>query len=48
MAVKLTKQAINRSLDIAGMREALEQALELDVLIETTRYARDAGVQRRS
>jgi enoyl-CoA hydratase len=36
LAVKLTKQAINRSLDIAGMRQALAQALELDVLIEST------------
>lgn len=38
-AVKLTKQAINRSLDIAGMREALLQALELDVMIETAESA---------
>ena len=36
LAVKLTKQAINRSLDIAGMREALRQAFDLNVLIETT------------
>jgi len=36
LAVKLTKQAINRSLDIAGMREALRHALELDVEIEST------------
>jgi len=35
-AVRLTKQAINRSLDIAGMRQALLQALELDVIIETS------------
>ena len=35
-AVKLTKLAINRSLDIAGMRQALLQALELNVLIETS------------
>lgn len=38
-AVKLTKLAINRSLDIAGMRAALLQALELDVLIETSETA---------
>ncbi len=38
-AVKLTKLAINRSLDIAGMRAALKQALELDVLIETSETA---------
>jgi enoyl-CoA hydratase len=35
-AVKLTKQAINRSLEAAGMRQALLQALELDVIVETT------------
>jgi enoyl-CoA hydratase len=39
LAVTLTKQAINRSLDIAGLRQALLQALELDVLIETTETA---------
>ncbi len=36
LAVRLTKQAINRSYDIAGMRQALLQALEVDVLIEGT------------
>ncbi|MGH8430137.1 MAG: enoyl-CoA hydratase/isomerase family protein, partial [Solimonas sp.] len=36
LAVKLTKQAINRSLDAAGLREALAQALETDVAIETS------------
>jgi enoyl-CoA hydratase len=39
LAVSLTKQAINRSLDVAGMRQALLQALELDVIIETTETA---------
>jgi enoyl-CoA hydratase len=34
-AVRLTKQAINRSLDIGGMRQALLAALETDVWIET-------------
>ena len=34
-AVRLTKQAINRSLDIGGMRQALLAALEIDVHIET-------------
>lgn len=38
-AVKLTKLAINRSLDVAGMRQALLQALELNVLIETSETA---------
>ncbi len=36
LAVRLTKQAINRSLDLAGMRAALAQALETDVTIETS------------
>jgi enoyl-CoA hydratase len=36
LAVRMTKQAINRSYDIAGMREALFQALELDIVIEAT------------
>ena len=39
LAVRLTKQAINRSLDIAGLREALAQALETDVKIETSETA---------
>jgi enoyl-CoA hydratase len=38
-AVRLTKQAINRSLDMAGFREALSQALELDCKIETSETA---------
>jgi enoyl-CoA hydratase len=38
-AVKLTKQAINRSLDAAGLRQALAQALELNVTIETSENA---------
>jgi len=38
-AVKLTKQAINRSMDAAGMRGALRQALETDIVIETTETA---------
>jgi len=36
LAVRTTKQAINRSCDIAGMREALLQALELDIMVEAT------------
>lgn len=39
LAVRLTKQAINRSLDVAGLREALAQALETDVMIETSETA---------
>jgi enoyl-CoA hydratase len=38
-AVRLTKQAINRSLDLAGFREALLQSLELDCKIETSETA---------
>ena len=36
LAVRLTKQAINRSLDSAGLRKALSEALEIDVEIEST------------
>lgn len=36
LAVRLTKEAINRSLDTAGFRKALEDALEYDIRIETT------------
>lgn len=36
LAVSLTRQAINRTMDIMGMRQALLQALELDVIVETT------------
>lgn len=36
LAVALTKQAINRSYDIMGMRQAMEQALELDVIVEAS------------
>jgi enoyl-CoA hydratase len=39
LAVRLTKQAINRSLDLAGLRAALAQALETDVAIETSESA---------
>jgi enoyl-CoA hydratase len=38
-AVTLTKQAINRSLDAAGMRAALRQALEINITIETSETA---------
>jgi len=36
LAVRLTKSALNRSLEIAGLWQALEQALAIDVEIETT------------
>jgi len=35
MAVRLTKQAVNRSYDIMGMRQALLQALETELVIES-------------
>jgi enoyl-CoA hydratase len=38
-AVRLTKKAINRSLDIGGMRQAMRHALEIDVAIETSETA---------
>jgi enoyl-CoA hydratase len=38
-AVRLTKKAINRSLDIGGMRQALFAALEIDVVVETSETA---------
>jgi enoyl-CoA hydratase len=38
-AVRLTKRAVNRSLDIGGMRQALLAALEIDVEIETNETA---------
>ena len=36
LAVKMTKQAINRAYEIGAMREALKEALELDIVIEST------------
>jgi len=36
LAVRLTKQAINSAYEIPGMRNALEHALELDVIVEST------------
>jgi len=39
LAVRLTKEAINHSLEVAGMTQALEEALALDVIIETTESA---------
>ena len=35
-SVRWTKHAINRSCDVMGMRRALQQALEIDVIIEST------------
>lgn len=36
LAVKLTKKAINRSFEIAGMHQALAEALETDIIVEST------------
>jgi enoyl-CoA hydratase len=36
VAVKLTKQGINRGFEIMGMRQALLQGLELDVVVEAS------------
>jgi enoyl-CoA hydratase len=38
-AVRMTKQAINRSLDIGGMRQAMRHALEIDIQVETSETA---------
>jgi enoyl-CoA hydratase len=46
IAVRLTKQAINRSAEIMGMRQALVQALELDVLAETAQTPESAEFNR--
>lgn len=35
LAVRLTRQALRRSMEIAGMRRALEAAFEIDIEIET-------------
>lgn len=42
LAVRLTKKALNRSLDIAGLKRALIEVLELDIEIETTETAESA------
>ena len=34
VAIALTKQAINRSLEVAGFREALAANVDLDAIIE--------------
>ncbi|RLA33740.1 MAG: enoyl-CoA hydratase/isomerase family protein [Gammaproteobacteria bacterium] len=39
LAVRLTKKAINRSVEIAGLRQALDEALEVDIEIESTETA---------
>ena len=36
LSVEITKKAINRTMEIAGMREALLDGLEADILLETS------------
>lgn len=36
MAVMMTKKAINRSMELAGMQSALAEALEIDIQVEST------------
>ncbi len=45
-AVRLTKQAIHRAYDIMGIRQALRDALELDVEIETSDNPESAEFNR--
>ena len=36
LAVQMTKQAINRTCEIAGMSTAMQEALDLDIIVEST------------
>jgi len=46
LAVQKTKKAINRSYDIAGMRKALQEALEIYIEVETTETEDSAEFNR--
>lgn len=46
LAVQLTKKAINASWEAAGMRDALEAALEVDIRIESTETPESAAFNR--
>jgi len=46
VSVRLTKKALNLSAESAGLREALEQALEIDVEIELTETPESAEFNR--
>jgi enoyl-CoA hydratase/carnithine racemase len=46
LAVQLTKRAINESFETAGMREALEASLEVDIRIESTDTPESAAFNR--
>ncbi len=45
-AVRLTREAINRGFETAGLRRALAQALEYDIRIETTETPESAGFRK--
>ena len=38
MSVMITKKAINKTMEISGMRSALDDASEANMLLETTDY----------
>ena len=38
MSVAITKKAINKTMEISGMRSALDDASEANMLLETTDY----------
>jgi enoyl-CoA hydratase len=46
VAVRLTKKSINRSVEIAGLRQALDEALEVDIEIESTESAESVAFNR--
>ena len=46
VAVRLTKKAINRSVEIAGLRQALDEALEVDIEIELSETAESKAFNR--
>jgi hypothetical protein len=46
LAVQLTKKALLNSLNIAGLNQALENALEIDIEIETTETPESAEFNR--
>jgi len=46
VAVRLTKAAINRSVEITGLRKALDEALEIDIEIELTETAESMQFNR--
>jgi enoyl-CoA hydratase len=46
LAVRMTKQAINRTFEIAGMDRALGEALEIDIKVESTETAESREFNR--